>query len=276
MDIQKALSDAGQKAKAKNKSETVVLPDNDYEFETLIIPAHVSLIAENPAARSVRLIYAGAGNQNLIEMGFGGYGSMLQGIEIRSKNNVPNLTALKINNAINPTVRNVRIDLRGQNNTGLEIKGRESICIEKFESRCTSPVIYYWGDNVVFRDCDLGQMKDTSIAAFEACVEFRGMPHQVSFEGTQTWQGGKYAIYGAVDVPASGQCVNISNLRYEQSTSADNSGIPAIKFIFIDRHLECFNMFGCRWSQRKNAIEISNVIKTNFYGCFLPGTKDIA
>lgn len=269
--IQSDLNAIGKIAANRNKTLTYVIPEGEYEFESLIVPANVSLIGGSGSTRSVRLAYAGKGNQTLITLR--GYGSRFQGFDLVSKiPEAPRLTAIRLDGCLNPEIARLRVDLRGIDCVGLDIAGKESVKVDTVELRAAVPVLYRWADNTVFRDCDLGASGNIERLT-DTVVLFGGMPHQVTFEGYQTWQGGKYAIFGEINSPSSGQGLNIYNLRYEQSTSKDDPKVAAVHLKFFDRHLENLLFVGCRWTDREKAFEVSNINKVTEIGSRLTGAR---
>lgn len=269
--LQARLDAAGKLASDRNKSVTVVVEEGEYDFVTLRVPPHVSLVATQEATRSVRLRYVGDGDQTLITVA-NGYGSRISGFEITTKNQAPRCIGISFEGSINAELNNVRINLQGQDTVGVRIKGRESITLSRLESRATVPVEYVWGDNICFRDCDLGC--DGPAATLPSTVILlTGMPNQLIFDGSQSWQKGKYAIYGRINAQKSGQGLNINNLRYEQSTATDE---PAIDIEFQDRYMESLTITGSRWTDRLNGIKIVNkrfLTTLSIVGGRLPGSK---
>lgn len=268
--IQSDLNALGKIAANRNKTLTYIIPEGEYDFETLTVPANVSLIGGSGSIRSVRLSYVGRGNQTLILMR--GYGSRFQGFELVSKTlDAPRVTAIKLDACLNPEVSRTRVDLRGVDCVGLDLAGKESVKIDTVELRCSNPIFYRWGDNVVFRDCDLGASSNVE-SLVDAVVTFKGMPHQVIFDGYQTWQGGKHAIFGEVTSPQAGQGLNLYNFRYEQSTSREDPNLAAIHLKFLDRHLENLLIVGSRWTDRSRGFNLQNILTVTKYGGRLLGT----
>lgn len=267
--LQDRLDAAGKIAVAQNKSITVVVEEGTYDFVTLRVPPHVSLVATQEATRSVRLRHIGDGDQTLILVaGNEGYGTRISGFEILAT--APRCVGIEFEKTINAELNNVRLVLKGEDSVGVRVKGKESISLTRLESRATVPVEYVWGDNIAFHDCDLGCMNNGKNLK-NTVVLITGMPNQVIFDGSQTWQGGDYAIYGEVTSAKSGQGLNVYNMRYEQSTSLTKD-IPAFYLNFKDRHLETFLLMGCRYTDRKFGAELTKIGKTTAIGGRLMGT----
>lgn len=271
IDTQAELDRLGIRAKASNKSLTLTIPEGAYDFEQLRIPAHVSMVASSNAPRSVRLRYVGSGNETAIEVS-GGYGSLVSGFEILSQKPVPNLTAFSFRDCKNSSFENSRIDIRGVDNIGVSLNGRESLKLECVESRASVPLVYSWGDNSVIRDADLGCSGNNQDLP-STVVWITGMPANLTFDGYQTWQGGQRAMYGVVQKPNKGQAICIYNLRYEQSSALDDPTKAAIDLTFGDRAMENLVIIGSRWTVRKAGIRTQGVDQLTTMGSFLPGTK---
>lgn len=269
MDIQQLLNDASVTAKARNKTITASIPEDEYTIlEGLVIPGNVSLIGGSGLPRSARITYRGSENASIINMQ-GGYGSCLRGFEILSIAQ-RDITAIQINDAINCQVSNIRVDLRGIDNIGCNISGRESVSLQNTELRASNPLQYAWGDNVCITNADLG-CSGLVQKLIDTCVQIYSIPSQITFDGYQTWQKGKHAIYGVVSNSVrTGQGLNIYNLRYEQSTTIDDANTPAV-FLSFNKNLENLLFSGCRWTVRKNAMKLTGVLNTTRVASFLPG-----
>jgi hypothetical protein len=273
LETQARLDEAGRVAALQNKSVTVQVDSGQYEFVSLSIPGNVRLqFGTGGASREGDLIYVGDGDSTLITLQ-SGYATSAAGFQLRTKRGVePNLIGIDIRDVINGGCENVRVDLRGTDTVGLRVAGRESLVVSKAEFRASVPVLYEWGDNIAFHDLDLGcNSKGDKLK--NACVLFRGMPHQVVFDGSQTWQGGEHAVFGEISTPSSGQGLNLYNLRYEQSTSTQNPNKAAIHLWFTDRKLENLLIVGARWTDRKNAMSLLGITQITTIGSRLPGTK---
>lgn len=270
--VQAELNALGKIAKNRNKTLTHRIPEGEYDFESLMIPGNVSLIGGSGASRSVRLRHVGNGDQTLITIG-AGYGSLIQGFEILARSHdLSRMTAFRFNGSLNAEISRVRVDLRGIDCVGVELAGRESIKLDTVELRASNPILYRWGDNCVFRNCDLGASGNCS-RLVDTVVSIQGMPHQLIFDGYQTWQGGKHAIFGEVDSPTSGQGVNVYNLRYEGSTSRNDPEVAAIHLKFLDRHLENLLVVGSRWTDRLRAFNVQNINNVTQLASRLIGTE---
>lgn len=274
---QKKLNELGTKAAFRNKSFTLVIPEGEYEFVSLSIPKNVSLIASPTTTRSVRLRYVGPGDSTLVTLQ--GYGARFSGCDMLAKDpQAPRLVGIRVEDALNAEVDRVRFAHYGVDSQGIVIAGRESITVQKCEFRCAVPVTYAWGDNVVFRDLDIGGATTAeSRASLHAttpstCVWIQGMPDQVVFDGSQTWQGGDHALFGEIDRPRTGQGLNIYNLRYEQSLSREDPQKAAVHLRFADRGLENLLIVGSRWTDRKAALHTNAIQQITLLGSRLPGS----
>lgn len=275
LETQAKLDEAGKTAAAGNRSVAVIIPPGRYELVTLKIPANVALVfGTGLAIREGDLVYVGSGGDVVLSME-GGYGTTVAGCQIRSKRgDEQSVTGIRVSNVVNGLIANVRVDLRGARSTGLVISGRESMVVSRAELRAATPFRYEWGDNCSFRDLDLGCTgNEVEGGSPAACVLIRGMPHQLTFDGSQTWQGGDHAVWGEVASPISGQNLNIANMRYEQSLSAADPNKAAIHLRFTDRKLENLLIVGSRWTDRKRAFNTYGITQTTVSGSRLVGTQ---
>ena len=282
-ETQRALDSLGIKAAFRNKSYTLVIPEGEYEFVSLRIPKNVSLIASPTTTRSVRLRYVGTGDSTLVTLQ--GYGSRFSGFDLIAKDQKdPRLVGVKVDKALNAEVDRIRFAHYGVDTQGIVIAGQESITVQKCEFRCSVPVSYVWGDNVVFRDMDIGGATSAeSLASMNdqfpsAVVWLQGIPNQVVFDGSQTWQGCAHAIFGEIDSQQTGQNFNIYHLRYEQTMTAADKATPAVDLKFADRGFENLVFVGCRWTDRVNGFDISGppnrfVPRVTIIGSRMPGTR---
>ncbi len=270
-EIQAELDRAGWQAAWQNKSVVVQVPAGVYRFVKLRIPAHVALVfGTGLASREADLIYVGGDDQTLIMMA-GGYGPLLAGCQIRSQRlDAARLTALLVENCINPQLLNVRVDLRGVDTIGLDWRGRESLAAQNVELRAAVPLRYGWGDNGSFRNFDMGANGKTDQLP-NTVVWIAGMPQQINFDGYQTWQGGNHAIWGEVHSNRSGQGLNLYNVRYEQSTSTGDASTAAIHLHFTGRSLESLLVIGSRWTDRQKGWDLRGVRSVTRLGGYLPG-----
>lgn len=267
--IQQLLNDASLVAKSRNKTITVSIPEDEYRInDPIIMPSNVSLIGGSGLPRSARITFTGVDNSTIISMQ-GGYGSCFKGFEILSLAQ-KDVTAIQVNDAINCQISNIRVDLRGTDNVGCHIAGRESVSLQNIELRATNPIQYGWGDNVCITNADLGCSGVLS-KLIDTCVQIYSIPHQLTFDGYQTWQKGKHAIYGVVsNATGTGQNLNVYNLRYEQSTSINEPNTPAV-YLSFNKNLENLFFSGCRWTVRKNGMKLIGVINMTRTASFLPG-----
>lgn len=269
--IQDQLNAAGIAAAFRNKSMTVLVPEGEYDFVSLRIPPHVSLIADPCVTRSARLRYIGGNDAVGITIaGNNGYGSTLAGFEIVSRQPVEDFVAVKVDGTINARIAECRINLANCiNSIGVQVAGRESLTVERVEARATVPVQYRWGDNLVLRDCDFGATIDEGgirNASLPSCVlHVVGMPQQITMESCSA-QGGDHLVYGEVNSNVSGQGLNIWNVRWEQSTSTDNPAKAAIHLMCYRNHLENIFVAGSRWTKRQTHFQTSNVLKRTVIG----------
>jgi hypothetical protein len=271
-ETQLRLDAAGAIAARRNKSITVVVAEGEYSFTNLLIPPHVSLVADPATTRSVRLRYVGDGDETLFTFqGEKGYGSRLAGFTVDAWQ--PRLTGIKVENAINPVIEDCRINLLGEDSIGLHVAGRESLTTNRLELRASVPIRIDWADNCAFRDCDLGasgRVKDLP----NCVVHLNGPPSQITFDGSQTWQGGDHAIFGERDgVLTKGQNLNLYNVRWEQSTSRDDVTKAAIHLRFTPRGFENLVMIGCRWTDRVRGFNLAGVDGITLLGSRLPGSR---
>ncbi len=283
IETQKALDALGIKAAFRNKSFSLVIPEGEYDFVSLRIPKNVSLIADPTTTRSVRLRYVGAGDTTLVTLQ--GYGSRFSGFDLIAKDpKAPRLLGVHVDIAMNAEVDRIRFAHYGVDSLGVLIAGRESITVQKCEFRCSVPVAYRSGDNIVFRDMDIGGATSADSLAVmndqfpSTVVWLQGQPNQVVFDGSQTWQGCTHAIYGEIEAPRTGQNLNIYNLRYEQPLTPKDAKTPAVYLKFADRGFENLVFVGCRWSDRANGIEISGppnrfIPRVTIVGSRMPGTR---
>lgn len=281
VEVQARLDAAGKTAAAANRSIVVTEQPGRYEFVSLDIPPHVFLsFGTGHASREADLVYVGGDNpaKPLITVR-GGYSTGIAGCQVRDKTNSrSNLVGIRVDDAINPAIQNIRIDLRGKDTIGLQIAGRESLTISRLESRASVPIQYLWGDNIACHDCDLGA--SGNVADLPNCVfHVAGMPHQITFDGSCTAQGGDHFAFGVINDARTGQGLNIYNLRYEQTTARDDAAKYAIDLTFRNRAMENLLLVGCRWTDRKAGVRIAYnpayplVPKITHQGCFLPGEK---
>ena len=274
--VQAQLDSAGEIAKRRNKSITVVVAEGEYEFTSLSIPPHVSLVASPDVVRSVRLRYTGGSDSVAIHLkGDLGYGSRLSGFEIIPKDqSVARVTAIKLTNCINPEISRVRVDFRGQDCIALDHGGRESLSVDTVEFRASLPVLHRAGDNASFHNCDFGASGNCSADFPSAIVRLDQVPHQMQFSGYQTWQGGDHAIFAELNsVPSKGQNLNLYNVRWEQSTSRDDPTKAAIHLRFTPRGIENLVLIGCRWTDRARGFNLAGVDGITLLGSRLPGSR---
>jgi hypothetical protein len=274
--IQDRLDAAGKIAAAGNRSIVVTEQPGKYEFVSLDIPPHVFLVfGTGEASREGDLVYVGGDNPSapLITVR-GGYSTGLAGCQIRTKRaNEANVVGIKVENAINSVIRNVRVDLKGVDCIGVQIAGRESFTISRLESRASVPIQILWGDNLALRDCDLGASGRVELLP-NACVHLLGAPHQITFDGSQTWQGGDHAVFAEVSgVAVKGQNLNLYNVRWEQSTSRDDASKAAIHLRFTPRGFENLVLIGCRWTDRARGFNLAGVDGLTILGSRLPGSR---
>lgn len=262
--LQELLNDKGEWAYRRNKSVTHTIAEGEYVTrQGITIPQHVSLVAEHEACRTVRITYRGPGNEPVLTVA-GGYGGRVSGFEILS--HADGVTGILVSRLINGEIRNCRVVLYGTDCVGMNVVGQESITTEKCELRAAVPLIYDKGDNIVFRDMDLGAAstpadKSAKNKTLPSCgVYFRGNPHHVVFDGSLTIQGGDTAILGDTDAIYTGQGLRIENMRYEQSLSYRNAFIPPILFNCHNRGFESFTLINARISHRRN---LETVIECN-------------
>lgn len=275
--FQDALNQAGEIARRKNKTVTLVVAPGEFDFVELKIPQHVSMIADPPVARSTRLRYIGGNGKTWIELGKGGYGSTMAGFElVDATGQASDCTAIDTNGAINPRLSDLRIVQKGADCVALYLKGRESIIVERCELRSSVPVRYGWGDNICLSHSDLGasgNVRDYPSAVFW----MENNPNQITLDGSCTAQGGDYLVYGRTDEPRTGQNLLIIGCRWEQSTSTDDPEKYAIDIACNNRAFENLTLIGCRWTQRKAGVKIRYnpsyplVPRFESVGCFLPG-----
>lgn len=280
LETQAKLDAAGVIAKKGNRNISVVIEPGRYEFVTLRVPPHVVLVGGTGwGACECDLVYVGSGTDTCITVdGGGGYSSGIVGFKIRTKfNNEPNLVGLRIDKSINGFAANMRIDLRGKDCIGVQVAGQESLTFSRIESRATIPVQYLRGDNISFSNCDFGASPTSGVFP-STVLHLAGLPHQITFDGSQTWQGGDHAVYGDIgDERTTGQILSLYGVRWEQSTSVDDPGKPGILIECDGRSFEGLIQIGCRWSARKNPDTVvrSNpafplVPKLAEVGCFKP------
>lgn len=260
-ETQAKLDAAGKIAGPGNRNVSVVIEPGRYEFVSLRIPPHVSLVfGTGLSPREGDLVYVGNGGDTCITVdGDGlegtskGYGMTLAGCQIRPKNpNVAMVCAIKVEAGLNCKVANVRTDFRGVDCAGLIVDTQESLVVERCELRAAMPVIYERGDNVVFRDMDLGA-NGNAVYGIDAVVTLKRNPHHVVFEGSQTWQGGTYAIRGVTSDNGTGQGLILNNVRWEQSTANRE---PGILIECENRAFETLTQINCRWSPRWNTATV--------------------
>lgn len=268
LETQAKLDAAGVIARHGNRNVAVTIEPGKYEFYSLRIPPHVMLVGGSGwGSREVDLVYVGNGGDTCVTLD-GGYSTGFVGCQIRSKKlDADTLVGAYVNGCINPVVQNLRVDFRGTETAGIVIAGRESVVVSRCEFRASAPVIYSWGDNVVFRDMDLG-------CTGESVVTLRSNPHHVVFDGSQSWQGGTYAIRGVTSDERTGQGLAIYNLRYEQTTATNE---PGILIECNGQAFEALTEVNCRWTKRQNpaTVVISNPVyplvpKLTEVGCFKP------
>lgn len=266
-------------ARSENKTYSIVLPQGVYDFSTpIVLRSHVSLVAYPAVPRSVRLRWTGGLSAEPLITLKGGYGKTLQGFEIRSKSSVSKLVAIKVDNVLNGIISDVRVTLSNSpGSIALDIAGRESLTVQRAELRAGVPIRFERGDNIAFRDLDLGADAD-SLDIPSCCVWMTGNPHQVVFEGSFTAQGGDCCFNIDTDVGRTGQCLIIRNLRYEQSTGR----LPAINMLFRNRAIESVVLDGCRWGTvHSSGVSIEYnpayplIPKLTIVGGFMPGDSTV-
>lgn len=284
--VQQQIDELAEISLRKNKTITLEIPEGEYDFYSLRVKGHVSLKFGSGYSRSVRLRYIGKGDQTLITLP-NGYGNTISGLELLSKSHVRNLVGVRFEGTINGAFENARIDLRGVNNIGIQIAGRESLVIQRVEARAAIPLHYVMGDNIIFRDLDLGSITRTNPELYvaenfpQAIVLLHNMPNQLRFEGYQTWQGGKHAVYGKINSRYTGQNLSLSNVRWEQAYLPDEEGTYAIHLEYLDRALENFSISDSRWTTRKNGIYVTCppgtalVPRVSLFASYLPGDRII-
>lgn len=286
-ELNELVAAASAEAARLNMTQVITIPDATIVRgdvgELLQIPSHVYITSESGTCRSWRLIFRDPPEgANLVEFIGDSYGAGFAGCDIRvNPYEAPRITGIKTSSEMkNATIKNVRFETRGMDVQGLWISGHESLTVQKCEFRCSVPIVYNGGDNHVFRDIDIGtavteeqraQMHSGALPC--TCVWVKSMPNHITFDGSQTWQGGDYAIYGVIDSPRSGQCLSLYNVRYEQTLSRFAEDKYAVYLHFTDRHLERFMMYSCRWTDRLKGLYIRGCLQADWMGCWIPGTK---
>lgn len=282
--LQEQLKEAGIWAAKHNRNYTVKIPESGiaHMFSVpLIIPPHVSLIGDGAGSRAARLGYNGPEtDQPLINVVGNGYGAEIGGFEIAlSDRSLPNVTALQIGGATkNAKVRDIRFEHFGKDTLGIVVQGHESLTVEHCEFRCTVPVVYEAGDNITFRDMDIGTATTEAARASMSsgrypltCVWIKKLPDHLLFEGSQTWQGGDHMIYARLENQTIfGSGLRIENVRWEQSLSKASTSKYAIDFRNAGpQRLEVFTVgSNVRFADRQRGIYVT--------GCWWLGLSESA
>lgn len=257
-------------------TQTVYVEPGAYDLVGITVPGNVILQAGDGNGIEADLVYVGRGDETVVTVK-GGYSTGLRGFRIRTKRqNEPRVVGVKVDDVTNGLAENIRIDLRGVDCVGVQIAGRESLTLRRLEARASVPIRYEWGDNIAFHDCDLGATGN--VESGPSCiVHLAGMPHQITCDGSQTWQGGDHAVYGVVDSATTGQGLNLYNVRWEQSTSTNDPAKYAIQIRCVNRAFESLMLVGCRWTNRRAGIRVAYnpeyplVPKVEKVGGYLPG-----
>lgn len=283
-EVLERIDQAATIAREQNKTISVIVEEGVYRSPIpLRIPSHIAVTTASGATRSWRWIYTGpATSDPLVELTGNSYGATIRGLDLRVADpELSDLVGIRVGGQVkNATIENVVFTHKGRDCIGLEIRGHESLTVEKVELRCSVPLVIAGGDNHVFRDLDIGSAvtEEQRIAwhsgRFPAtCVWLQGMPNQWTFEGSFTAQGGDHAFYGRVESPKTGQVLRIEGLRYEQSLSNDSEELRAVDLEFTDRALERLVLIGCRWGgNRKKGLKVIGCWDVERVGCFLQGT----
>lgn len=238
-----------------------------YELEhPITLPPGISIKCSHQA----RLTYTGLKSGPIVSL-TGGYWSQLCGVQIRSRKAVDDLVGVRVDvSCIDPVIKNVSVDLIGRDNFGFDIAG-EAAKLKHCRAKCDYPLLYAGRDNHRYEDLYL-------ISTGRTCVLLEKMPHQLTFDGSQRWAGGRHAIYGLIEEPRVGQWLNVRNMRYEQTTGTDDDW--AIDITFRNRCFAGLNMDGCYSDKRRplgarlryNAT-YPRVPLLNWYGSEWPGEK---
>lgn len=286
-ELQELVNAAAEKAREWNMTFTVTVPDGSIirgqPEEVLVIPSHVFVTSESGKTRTWRLIFQKPPPDSvLIQFQGDSYGAGLAGCDIRvNPYDAPNITGIRTDfKTKNATIEHVRFEHRGMDALGLHVRGHESLTVQKCEFRCSVPVVLNGGDNHVFRDMDIGTaVTEEMRAQFHSgllpctCIWVKSMPFHITFDGSQTWQGGDFAVFGIVDSKTSGQSLTLYNVRYEQTLSRASEEFRAVYLKFMDRHLERLSMYSCRWTDRAKGFYIVGCLNVEYIGCWIPGTK---
>lgn len=268
IDLAERLDGAYRVAMPEGRNVTVWIGGNYRINQPIVVPAGVVLASEGEGVRPVRLSYRGEPGtpdrpRTIVSLA-GGWGGGLRGVEIVAE--ADNLIGIGAANLYNATIADVRVDLRGTDCIGVDIRGRESVRLVNANLLATVPLCVHWGDNLVFRDLDLAaatereQTRRRAVTLPSTCVRLLGLPNHWTFDGYQTWAGAERAMSAHASGSVAGSGLFLSHVRYEQSLSLAVDGIAAWDLDFPERPLEAVSFGpGCRHTARRDAMRLVGV-----------------
>lgn len=297
--------------------KTLQLSSRRYFFHRpLKIGKDFSIVSEGAGARSTEVIFYDVHNypivdgfRALLQLENRGDGRKFSGLNINAyalyngqQVQVDNVIAIRASSLSSSEFDGIKINLQnlfGNNHIGISVEKKailnntESVVFRNIAVYAPIPFYIVSGDNLHFEDLDLTCTNGPVSGTFKsACVQYgpSSKPDHHIFDGSQTWQGGRHALYLNSNAKFRGSGLILRNVRYEQSMGTgdipNESPVPAwvIKFendssnpvaSEVSRATEVVTMDGCRHSENHQiAYELRNIMRVQInHNCRLNGRK---